>query len=298
MAKRKKLKNIKINDQELTPTVIGYLNEKKASSLFLIVVFGILLAFLYYLPDINKYVEQKRGNDYSNNVPYIPNNNEEKYEQNDTGKEFDFSSKTIIVMNEISFSEFNIENDTLSFIAKNNSNKILDIGQYGYYIYLKDSDGNVSDAIKIDDIVVLEEGEKDLVFSVESISASKIFIDVFKEEYINEVTLVDNTLNCTLEDETYIYNFENDILKNETYIYEKFDASDSLIYKYQKRKEKYEVYEGIEIDIDDTNGLYYEVNVDINVADTTKLNDENIFDNTYKPKVIKFKMEENGYSCS
>ena len=44
MAKRKKLKNVQINEQELTPTVIGYLNDKGASPLFLIVIFGILFA--------------------------------------------------------------------------------------------------------------------------------------------------------------------------------------------------------------------------------------------------------------
>lgn len=298
MAKRKKLKNVKINEQELTPTVIGYLDEKKANPLFLIVVFGILLAFLYYLPEINQYVEQKRGNDYSGNVPYVPSDNEEKFEQNDAGKEFDFSEASMIVMNEITFSDFKVVDDTLSLVAKNNSSKMIELGQYGYYIYLKDSDGSINDAIKLDEIVVLEESEKDLVFNIESISISKVFIDVFKEEYVNEVTLVDNKLTCTLEDETYIYNFENDTLINEKYIYQTYDASDSLIYKYQKRKEKYEVYEGVEINFDDNNGLYYEVLVDVNIADTTKLNDENIFYKTFKPKVIKFKMKENGYSCS
>lgn len=298
MAKRKKIKDVKIIEQELTPTILGYLDEKKASPLFLIIVFGILLAFLYYLPEINQYVEQKRGNDYSNNVPFVPSDNEEKFEQNDSGKEYDFSEDASIVMNEITFSDFKLVNDSLSFVAKNNSSKMIDIGQYGYYIYLKDSDGNINDAIKLDDIVVLEESEKDLVFNIESISVSKIFIDVFKEEYINEITLVDNTLTCTSEDETYIYSFENDVLVNEIYIYQTYDASDSLIYKYQKRKEKYEVYDGVEISFDDDNNLYYQVNVDVNIADTTKLNDENIFDKTYKPKVINFKLKEKGYSCS
>lgn len=297
MAKRKKLKNVKISEQELTPTILGYLDEKKASPLFLVIVFGILLAFLYYLPDINKYVEEKRGN-YYNTMPSVPGENEEKFEQNDAGKEYDFSENTSIVMNEITFSDFKFENDSLSFVAQNNSNKMIDVGKYGYYIYLKDSDGNINDAIKLDDIVVLEKSEKDLVFNIESISISKVFIDVFKEEYINEVTLIDNTLTCTLNEDTYVYGFDNNNLINETYIYQTYSASDNLVYHYQKRKEKYEVYDGVEIDIDDTDGLYYKVYVDVNIADTTKLNDDNIFDKTFKPKVIKFKLEENGYSCN
>ena len=72
MAKRKKLKNVVIAPDELTPTTIGYLAEKKSNPLFLLFIFAVLFLFLYYIPDINKYIEKKRGNDYTNNVPSEP----------------------------------------------------------------------------------------------------------------------------------------------------------------------------------------------------------------------------------
>lgn len=298
MAKRKKLKDVKINEQELTPTVLGYLNEKKANPLFLIVVFGILLTFLYFLPEVNQYIEHKRGNDYSGNVPYVPSDNEEKFEQNDAGKEFDFNNDLVIVINELELSSFTIKEDIISFNIKNNSSKHIDFGQFNYYIYLKGLDGNIVDIIKLDDLVILEESEKEISYYIENDEISKILVDEFNETYLVDVNLVDNMLTCILEDETYKYVFENDSLVNELYILENISASDSLIYKYKKRKEKYQIYDGVDIKIDDRNGLYYEINVNVNIADTLKLNDDFIFDKNYKAKVIKFRLEENGYTCS
>lgn len=298
MAKRKKLKDVKINEQELTPTVLGYLNEKKANPLFLIVVFGILLTFLYFLPEVNQYIEHKRGNDYSGNVPYVPSDNEEKFEQNDAGKEFKLNSNLVITMNELTLSSFELGAENISFKVTNNSDKIIDFGQKGYYLYLKDTDDNISDIIKLDNIVVLEENEKDLVYDIKGIDVDKIYVDIFKEEYLSEIELVNDVLTCRLDEETYLYSFQNDSLIGENYLYENYNASDTLIYQYQKRKDKYAVYEGVEITFKGETYLYYEVKVDPNVADTTKLNDEFIFDKSYKAKVIKFRLEENGFSCS
>lgn len=298
MAKRKKLKNVKISEQELTPTVIGYLNEKGASPLFLIIVFGILFVFLYYLPEINVYVEQKRGNDYRNNVPSVPNNNEEEFTQNDAGKEFSITNDVNILLNEITLSEFNLEENTLFFKVKNNSNKIVDLSQNEYYLYLKDSDGLVNETIKLDDLVILENSEQEISFEIVNVSVSKLIIDIFKEDYINEISLVDNKLTCSLEDETYIYEFNNNEIIFESYIYEVNDASESLIYKYQKQKEKYEEIEGIEINLSSNFGLLYEIKADLRVVDIAKLKDDNFFAKNIKAKIIKFKMEENNYSCS
>lgn len=298
MAKRKKLKNVKISEQELTPTVIGYLNEKGASPLFLIIVFGILFIFLYYLPEINVYVEQKRGNVYNNNVPSVSNNNEEEFSQNDAGKEFAITDDVKILLNEITLSEFNLEENVLSFKVKNNSNKIVDLSQNEYYLYLKDSEGVVNETIKLDDLVILENSEQELSFEIVSVSVSKIIIDTFKEDYISEISLVDNKLTCSLDDETYIYEFNNNEIIFETYIYEVNDASESLIYKYQKQKERYEEIEGVEINLSSNFGLFYEIKADLSVVDIAKLNDDNLFEKDMKAKIIKFKMEDNGYSCS
>ena len=298
MAKRKKLKNIKINEQELTPTVIGYLNEKGASPLFLIILFGILFVFLYYLPEINVYIEQKRGNDYSSNVPTVPNDNEEDYSQTDIGKEFEFSLDTKIVLKELMLSDFKLDSDVITFNAKNNSNKIIDLSQNDYYLYLKDENGEINDIIYFNDLVLLENKEQKMSFTVNSVSIKNIIVDTFKEEYIKEISLVNDTLTCVLDEETYIYKFEESILKIQTYIYENSDPQESLIYKYQNLKEKYDELEGVEVILSTHAGLSYKMIVDSNLVDFDKLNDNNLFVNNVEDKIIKFIMENNGYLCS
>lgn len=298
MAKKNKIKNVVINNEELTPTVLGYLEEKSASPLFLLIVFGIFFAFLFFVPEINKYIEKLRGNDYSNNVPYVPSDNDPKYDRNDAGTEFVFSEEPSIVINEITFSDFTLDSDTLSFKVVNNSDAIVDFSQKDYYIYLKDSDGTLNDIIKLDDLVILSKGKKEYNFTIKSINISKIFIDIFKDDYIAEINLNDNKLTCYLEKETYVYTFNNNTLSNLTYTYQDYAPSDSIIYQYKKKKERFELLEGVSITMSENNGLLYEINFDLSKGDITKLNDTNMFDATYKPKVINFKMQEKGYSCS
>ena len=74
------------------------------------------------MPEINVYIEQKRGNDYSSNVPTVPNDNEEDYSQTDIGKEFEFSLDTKIVLKELMLSDFNMMLFCIYFYAINMNN--------------------------------------------------------------------------------------------------------------------------------------------------------------------------------
>lgn len=298
MAKRKKLKNVQINEQELTPTVIGYLNDKGASPLFLIVIFGILFAFLYFLPEVNVYIEQKRGNDYSSNVPGVVDNNENEFSRDDAGKEFDLKKDTQIVIKEITLSNFVIDQDKITFVVKNNSDKIVDFTQQEYYLYLKDSDGLVNEALLLKDLVILENKEQEISLSVDDSEYSKIFIDKFKEEYISDITLVDNKLTCILEGDKYIYEFEDDVMMYEAYVYESDESSESLLTKYQNEQEEFSKLDGVDVTLSFIEGIYYKVQVDLAKADVKKLNDLNFFLKEEKAKIVKVKMENNGYYCS
>ena len=60
MAKRKKLKNIQISNQELTPTTIGYLDSKQKGPFLLLFIFAVLFATLYYMPELTEYFSGKK----------------------------------------------------------------------------------------------------------------------------------------------------------------------------------------------------------------------------------------------
>ena len=140
MAKRKKLKNVVISNQELTPTTIGYLNEKDGGILFVIVAFGIFFAFLYFVPDINQYIEKLKGNDVNQNIPYIPDDPVvEEERQDDSGKEFDFNLDSKIVIGDLTFSKFSANVDTISLSVVNTSKEIVNCSEEEYYIILKNT---------------------------------------------------------------------------------------------------------------------------------------------------------------
>lgn len=297
MAKQKKLKNVKINEEELTPTVIGYLNEKKSSPFFLIILFAILFAFLYFVPDIDVYVNKMLGKDVADNgyVPYV----KKEFNQNDAGKKFEFAKSTEINIKEITLTDFVIDNNMLSFTLKNNDTNLVDFGAYEYYLYLKGEDGSTTDIISMDDLIVYESNSKSVSYDLSgSLDVKNIIIDSFKDEYLNEIELLNNTLTCSLREYTYIYSFDNNKLVNVSYKYDVEAASNSLIDKYNKLKDTYSTYDGVTVLLDAKTQMHYTLNVDLSIADVSLLNDEKLFNKDVLAKKIDYKMSVEGYSCN
>ena len=97
MAKRKKLKNIQISNQELTPTTIGYLDSKQKGPFLLLFIFAVLFATLYYMPELTEYFSGKK-------VPMDNTPSNATYD--DEGKIFIFNDETLITVNNIEFSKY------------------------------------------------------------------------------------------------------------------------------------------------------------------------------------------------
>lgn len=298
MAKRKKLRHVKIVDEELVSTTIGYVENKKTNPLFLIVLFGIFLAFLYYVPEINEYVETKRGNTvYRNNT----NNLVKKvFNQNDKGKEFAYKDSPTITIKEVSIEDFKLNNDKFVFKIKNNSNENIDFGKNSYYLYLKDSEGIINDRISLLNMVIMANSEKSLTFDINSTNINTLFVDELKDEYLEDVVLTDNLLTCYLENEAYTYEFLDLKLINETYSYQTNSASEIIINKYQKLFDKNSKINGIEASyhVSEASDLYYSLKVYLDVVDLTQLNDNNFFIKGENSKTINFEMEQQGFKCS
>lgn len=297
MAKKKKIKNVVINNQELTPTVLGYIQEKNGSPIFLILVFGIFLTFLYFVPEVNKYIEKKRGNDYSNNVPFVPEKNETVV-INDIGKELEYKDDLIITIKDLTFTDFLLESDELSFKITNISKDIIEYDDNKLYLYLKDIDGMINDIIGLDDIVILEKKSKDYSYKIDSINIKNIIVDELKEEYLPDVSLNDNKLVCNLDQETYTYEFNDSKYIKLTQSYINTYPLESVKSKYSYLKSQMEKEKGVTITYDGTNGINFNMIIETNEADLTKIKSKNAFNKDASAKLIKFKMEERGFSCS
>ena len=79
MAKNKK---VVIVDEELTPTVLKTIKEKKGSVIWPIIIFAILVAAVIYLPDISVYLEE-----YLNPTTSTPNTPVDNGDDSDTDEE-------------------------------------------------------------------------------------------------------------------------------------------------------------------------------------------------------------------
>lgn len=297
MAKRKKLKNVVISNEELTPTTIGYLNEKDGGIFFLFIVFGIFFAFLYFVPEINQYIETKRGNDYSQNNPTVPENPVVEENETNAGKEFDFNQETTIVMGELVFSGFKTDIDTISLKVKNNSKNIINCEEKEYYLILKNEEGKISNIINLGEIVVLSEAQTDYSFSVSSVDISKIIIDELSEKYLENLVLNDNKLTCSMSGASYIYDFNEDNLKSITYTYTSLLGDSSSSY-YKGEAERLKEFEGIEVKAIEETNFVFDLKIDLAKVDKKNLEDYYIYEIDQKPEVVNYKMKELGYSCS
>lgn len=295
MAKRKKLKNVVIAPDELTPTTIGYLAEKKSNPLFLLFIFAVLFLFLYYIPDINKYIEKKRGNDYTNNVPSEPE--EITYDKNDLKKEFPFKNDTIITINEVDVTGFSLENSKITFKVINNSDKVIDIGENKYYLYIKNNSGDLR-AFSLENILLMENKEETLSFDTNLTNVDTIFIDVLNEDYLPVVNLTNDTLTCTLDNDKYIYNFKDNALVKVTYNYYEFGPSNETVEKINAKKSRYDEIDGATTSLKNYNGFDFTVEVDLNTIDHTKIDDPLIFEKGPSPKMVNFQMKNNNFVCS
>ena len=67
--KKKRYKNIKLEQNELTPTAIGMFENRRKSSIGTVIILGIFILAVIFLPDISEYV-----NKYLNKTIGTPTN--------------------------------------------------------------------------------------------------------------------------------------------------------------------------------------------------------------------------------
>lgn len=293
MAKRR-IRNLKLNNQELTPQVIGYLTEKKAGLFYLLVIFCILLAFLYYLPQINKKVEKLWSSLWGTKPEVLlPKSSE----QNDLGIEFDFPLQKDIIIQNLTFSDFVIDGSQLIVTIKNNSNEIVNLKRNGYLIYLKDNQGIFRDFLELDDVFVKAQSSQTMKFNIHSSVISKVMIDEFKEEYLVELIPHNNILTCTLGDDVYNFSFEETGLKKIRHIYRNDVVTEAVIYNYKLKRDKLINIPGVTVVLLEGDQLYFEVNLDLDKMSSNQLVDEISFAKDESARIVNYHMVKKGFNC-
>lgn len=307
MAKDKK---VEIIDEELTPTVLKTIKEKKSNVIWLIIIFAIFIAVVVFLPDIAKYVEDyMNGND---TTPVVPNNSTQDDTEIDEEEEEEISEYQLVDGLQIDFDDFSltnfvVANNQISFSITNKGTNLLNFSQLDYFLNLYNSNNMLVQRIMITDVLVSANNTVSVSYEiVEPNIVSLSFIEISEEEYPAHVLTTDEagnaTLTCTNGYETVNYLLTN----NQVYAIEDIfnvpitDANYGTLYSsYQALATTYNTINGITSRVTlENNGLNFRTDIDLNTVDENNFNSIVYYPLNTDARVMNFELEANGYNCN
>lgn len=298
MAKRKKLKNVQISNQELMPTTIGYLDSKQKGPFLLLFIFAVLFATLYYMPELTEYFSGKK-------VPIDNTPSNATYD--DEGKIFIFNDETLITVNNIEFSKIKINNDKLSIFIANTKDNVADLKDY--YLELYDKDDNLLERISLSSETLNKYGKRTFNFSIANpLETNKISVSIITNSTIPEIELktVDDMqqLTCTNNIDTYIYYFNSNNLKKVIMESNRNmdDFSDELAY--QNVLQEYRNLasdnpkEGISNKVEiNKSGFKFTKEIDLSIVNINDIDDEMFYKLDEIAKNVAFNASLKKYKC-
>lgn len=299
-------KKIIINEQELTPTTLGKIDNRKGGIFLFIFIIGLFIAIVIFLPDISiildKYILGK-----DDQTTETTNNDSKKTEDNVKEEAKSYAYIYNLSISESDFKVINIlvKDNTLSFSITNSLSKTLNLSNYNYFIELFSSDNTLLQRIMIEKISISKDSQKDFSYTLinKNIAFIKL-IQIDESEYPVVSFITDDntkgTLECTLANDTYTYTFDSDKLTNLVYqkTYNKALADYQTMYeKYASLMIKYNDYDGISATINENETSFiYTSKIDYSLVKESILSTYD-YQKDATPTVIKFEMETNGFSC-
>lgn len=303
MAKKKNV--VQISDEELTPTVLATIEEKKGNSILLLILFAIFIAVVFFLPDITNYVDSYLNPEIKSNTPIVNNPTNSNEEEEVTITKYNYSDKLTIDKKKFTLTDFSIADNTLSFKINNIQSGTLSMNNFNYYLELYSSDNTLLQRIKVDDITVNSNSSVDLKYAIENNNVSYFtFIEISKDEYPAYTPSSDKdgkaTMVCTKDKEKINYILNNNKLTTIEDYYEvnqNDENYETLLTTYQSLATTYNALEGVTsyINIEDskfTFSTYFDLSNN-NSLNVSKI----VYPKDTTAKVIKFELNARGYVC-
>lgn len=306
MAKKKK---VVIVDEELTPTVLKTIKEKKGSVIWLIFIFAIFVAAVIYLPDISVYLE-----DYLNPTTSVPNTPSGTDDGNDTDEDegeevvkYDITAELQITDGDIVLSNFAIANNQLTFSITNNGSEMLDFGELNYFLELYNSNVMLVQRIMVSDTTVASGATTNVTYDLTDANISSLsFEQITEDGYPSHTVTPDEngnaTLTCVKDYETVNYLLTN----NEVYAIEdifRVNATDenysTLYSSYQALSTTYNTIGGITSTVSvENNVLTFRTDINLSTVSEGTFNNIIYYPRNTDAKVMNFELEANGYTCN
>lgn len=311
MIKLAKKKQIVISEEELVPTTLAVVQDKKKANVFgmiwIFIIFIIFIAGVIYLPEISAYI-----NSYLNPDVVVPNtpskdNKKEDDTQDDTSvKEYKIANELEIAEESFKISNFNIENNTIKFKITNLTSEVLELKDAHYFVNLYSDNKKLLQRIYLQDIIS-PSSEADATYDLSDSSASIIsLVKISEEEYPSHIVTVPEegvaTLTCTknYEKVEYLLNNNKVYVTNLLYEVNTTDANFNNLYNnYQALQTTYNNIEGVSSNITLENGLLsFKTIINLSSVKSDTLNLKTIYPFGTDAKVIYFEMTASGYTCS
>ena len=311
MIKLAKKKQIVISEEELVPTTLAVVQDKKKASVFgmiwIFIIFIIFITGVIYLPEISAYI-----NSYLNPEVVVPstpskdNKKEDDTKDETSVKEYKIANDLEITEENFKISNFNIENNTIKFKITNLTSEVLELKDAHYFVNLYSDNKKLLQRIYLQDILS-PSSETDAAYDLSDSSAKVIsLVKISEEEYPSHIVTVPEegvaTLTCTKNYEKVEYLLNNNKVYVANLIYEvnTTDVNFNNLYNnYQTLQTTYNNIEGVSSNITLENGLLsFKTIINLSSVKSDTLNLKTVYPFGTDAKVIYFEMTASGYTCS
>lgn len=314
MAKKKKFsyKNLKVNEEDLAVTKIGEMPDENKNPIFIFFVFGILIVFIFFLPDVVQYIHPENATIMENPTSSENNPAIEETSQNELVY-YDLNDSLAITLEEgIKVDHFKISNDTLFFTITNNKISKFYFSKRNYFVELYTEDKTLLERIILTKDSIAKDNSKDFSYSIQSSTASNVAKIVFVEKEIEDypnVVLTKNedameTLTCVKDYETIVYKFKDEKLTSITDTVNYTKSGSELDYQmdlslWQNRVNTYNTIAGMSSSfISNDTGFIVNTVLDLANVKISSVDNVNYYEYETLAKVVSFEMEARGFRCS
>ncbi len=314
MARKKKFnyKNLKINEEELAVTKIGEMPNENKNPIFLLLVFGIFIVFVFFLPSVVTYFQEGNFTITGNSkVEDEPKENE--LESENEIVYYTIDSNLVVDLEEgIQLNNFKISTDSISYTVHNSLDNKFYFDKRNYFMELYTDNNTLLERIILSKESVSKDVSKDFNYSINTQTASEAKKIVFLEKNVEDYPNVELTKNeadegelvCTKNFETITYTFHNDDLIQISDIVNYNQMANQSAYQndlalWQSRVSNYNNIEGVSSSfVTSTNGFVANTVLDLENVKLSNVDNENYYEYKTAAKVVSFEMESRGFSCN
>jgi len=314
MARKKKFsyKNLKVNESDLSITKIGEMPNENKSPIFLFLVFGLFLVFIFFLPEVVTYITGEdniivNNPGSSDNGTTTPEGEVEELVYYDLNSNLSIDLESVLKIN-----NFNVSNDVISFRITNSGDSKFYFNKYNYFIELYDENKMLLERVILLKESIAKDNSKDFTYSILPATAFNVKKIVFVQKAVDDypnIELVKNeageeTLSCVNGYETITYKFKEQKLNFITDTLNYTRNGSELDYQqdlslWQERVANYNNIEGISGTFFTTDtGFIVNIALDLENVQMSRVDNDNYYEYETLAKIVDFEMESRGFSCN